>query len=175
MSRMLVVGFGNMYRRDDGVGYAVVNALHESLYGTPFDADDDGLDRLGRDVDLVVLHQLVPDLADIVADYDLVVFVDAHVEHLPEPIREENIRPLYRPGIVTHQLHPASLLALARDLYQREPRCVLLSIRGHDFDFGVGLADETASYVPRVVDRILQLAQADNVKYNTLDNEPCTS
>ncbi len=158
MARALVVAYGNVYRRDDGVGWAVLNALSERLYGQPFPLDEDGFDRLGRTVDLVLLHQLVPDLAETLTDYTLLVLVDAHVEELPEAIREQEVTAGYRPGLVTHHLQPSSLLALTQDLYGAAPRCIVISVQGHDFDFGQGLSPRTAEQVPRVVERILELA-----------------
>jgi hydrogenase maturation protease len=158
VKKTLVIGFGNVYRRDDGVGFVVVNALREKLGRPLLDVEDDGYDDLGHEVDTLLLHQLVPDLAETVAAYDLVIFVDAHVGTIPDPIREEELAACYRPAIVTHQLHPCTLLALAQELYGGQPRGVLLSIQGHDFDFGEELSAQTAALVPAAVDRVLTLA-----------------
>ncbi|MBC7224931.1 MAG: hydrogenase maturation protease [Anaerolineae bacterium] len=157
-SRTLIVGFGNLYRRDDGVALAVVNALRERLGRPPLGEEDDGFDDLGHPVDTVLLHQLVPDLAEVVAGYDLVVFVDAHVESVGEPLHEEELMASPKEALVPHQMHPCTVLALAHSLHGARTRGVLLSLRGHDFDFGVGLSPETAALVPRAVARLLALA-----------------
>ena len=39
-----------------------------------------------------------------------------------------------------------------------DPRGVLLSVRGYDFDFGEELSEGTAALIPGAVDRILALA-----------------
>jgi hydrogenase maturation protease len=156
--RTLVCGFGNPYRRDDGVGRAVVNALCERLGRLPLDALDDGLDDLGHAVDTAVLHQLTPELAETLADYDLVIFVDAHMGNVPEDIREERLEAAHRTPFVYHQTHPATVLALAQQMHGQAPAGILLSLRGHDFDFGEGLSPETAALVPRAVERIIALA-----------------
>ncbi len=158
MGRTLVAGFGNVYRRDDGVAWAVANALREQLGRPPLGLLDDGLDELGGQLDTVVLHQLVPELAETLAQYDLVVFVDAHVQDLAPPLREEPLTPAYRVPFVSHQTHPATVLALAARTVGRAPQGVLLSVRGHDFDFGTGLSPQTAELVPCAVARILALA-----------------
>ncbi|MDY7041869.1 MAG: hydrogenase maturation protease [Chloroflexota bacterium] len=158
MKKTLVIGFGNVYRQDDGVGFVVVNALREKLGRSPLGVEDDGFDDLGHELDTLILHQLVPDLADMVAGYDLVVFLDAHVGTIPDPIREEEVVACYRVGVVSHQLYPCTVLALAHDIYDRQPRGVLLSIRGHDFDFGEGLSAQTEALVPEAVIRVLALA-----------------
>jgi hydrogenase maturation protease len=158
VNKTLVIGFGNIYRRDDGVGFAVLNALRQRLGRPPLDVDEDGFDDLGHVVDTVILHQLVPEMADDVAPYDLVVFVDAHVGHVAESIHQEELSACYKQATVSHTLHPCTLLALAQEIYDRQPRGVLLSIRGYDFEFGEGLSDCTSALVPEAADRVLALA-----------------
>lgn len=155
--RTLIAGFGNVFRRDDGVGPVVVNALRTWLGRAPLDPMDDGFEDLGNAVDTVVLHQLVPELAETVKDYALLIFVDAHVGNLPEEIREEQLNAAFTAPFVSHQFHPSTVLALAQEMYGRAPHAVLLSIRGHDFDFGEGLSPETAALVPEALARIARL------------------
>ena len=155
MARTLVVGFGNVFRRDDGVGFAVLNALRERLGRSPLAVDEDGYDDLGHELDTLFLHQLVPELAEVIAGYDRVVFVDAHVGTIPDLIREEAVVAHYEPATVPHQLLPCTVLAMAQDLYASHPGGVLLSIRGHDFDFGEELSPQTSALVNESVDRIL--------------------
>jgi hydrogenase maturation protease len=122
------------------------------------DALDDGWDDLGHPVDVVCLHQLVPELVETLKDYQQVVFVDAHVptEGAP-PIYEGTLAVEHRTPFVYHQTHPSTLLALAQSLYGRAPAATLLSVQGHDFDFGDALSAETAALVPAAVARILAL------------------
>lgn len=161
MKRTLVIGFGNVHRRDDGAGFVVINSVRERLDRPPLDAEDDGFDDLGHGIDTILLHQLVPDLAETVAPYDLVIFVDAHAGTIPELIREEELIATYESTIVPHQLHPCTILALAHQLFCSHARGVLLSIRGTDFDFGEGLSVQTAALVPAAVTRVLALAAGE--------------
>ena len=158
MSRTLIIGFGNVYRRDDGVAFVVLNALRERLGRPPLGTEDDGFDDLGHEVDTILLHQLVPELAENVAPYDRVVFVDAHVGHVPDLVYEEELDVCYRPATVSHTLHPCSVLALCEELHGHAPQGILLSIRGYDYEFGEGLSGETAALVPQATGRILALA-----------------
>ncbi len=155
--RMLIAGFGNVFRRDDGVGPAVVNALRVRLGRAPLGPLDDGFDDLGHTVDTVVLHQLVPELVETIKDYSLLIFVDAHVGNLPEDIRVEMLDATYTQPFVSHQIHPSTVLALAQQMYGYAPRAVLLSIRGYDFDFGEGLSAQTAALVSPAVAHIQAL------------------
>jgi hydrogenase maturation protease len=155
VDRTLVLGFGNIYRRDDGVAYAVLNALRERLGRPPLGIDDDGFDDLGDRVDTVLLHQLVPELAEVAAPYEQLIFVDAHVSAIEEPVRQEE--------------HPCTLLALIEQMRGSAPRGVLISVRGHDFDFGEGLSEGTAALVPEAVERILALTKAQPCEGGALE------
>ncbi len=160
MRRTLVVGYGNPYRRDDGVGRAVVNALRREL-GQPILAPlEDGLEELGREVDSIIVHQLVPELAQLLGAYALVIFVDAHVGDVAEPLSETPIAVRPQPTSVSHHMHPGTLLDLAARLHGGAPRAVLLSLQGRDFDFGETLSAETAGLVPLAVARIRALIDA---------------
>lgn len=158
MNRTLVIGFGNIYRRDDGAGFAALNAVRARLGRPLLGTEDDGFDDRGHAIDTVLLHQLVPELAEDVVPYDLVIFVDAHVGQVPELIYEEELEVCYKSATVSHTLHPCSVLALTQELHDRCPRGVLLSIRGYDFEFGEGLSAGTAALIPEAVARILALA-----------------
>ncbi|MBN1487075.1 MAG: hydrogenase maturation protease [Anaerolineae bacterium] len=157
MKHTLIAGFGNTYRRDDGAGRAVVNALREYLERPALEPLDDGFDDLGNQVDTIVLHQLVPELAEVVKDYELVIFVDAHVGSIPEEIREVTIDAEFTTPFVSHQFHPATVLALAQQMSGHAPECVLISLRGYNFDFGEELTAETQALVKPTTERIIGL------------------
>jgi len=154
MRRVLVIGYGNPYRRDDGVALAVVNGLRALQGRPPLEEGMDGLDDLGEGLDTLVLQQLTPELAEILVQYGEVIFVDAHMAEHRDLLREEALRPIAHPTIVSHHFHPETLLALARDLWGRVPRARLLSIRGHNFDFGTELSAETQRGSEQAVVRI---------------------
>lgn len=159
--RTLVVGFGNVYRRDDGVGFAVVNAVRRGLGLPPLEAGDDGMEDIPSaesPLDGIVLHQLIPELAELFGAYARVIFVDAHVAGLGEKLLEEPLEACYKPATVSHTLHPCTLLALAAALHGHAPAGVLISVCGHDFDFGEGLSPETERLLPHAVERVLALA-----------------
>ena len=161
MKRTLVAGFGNLFRRDDGLGPAVVNAIRLRLGRPVLDALDDGFDDLGHSVDTIVLHQLVPELAETIKDYHLLIFVDAHVGTIPEIMREERLSVGFEAPLVSHQFRPSTVLALSQQMYGHAPVAVLLSLRGYDFDFGEGLSSEAARLVVPATDRILALIEEE--------------
>jgi hydrogenase maturation protease len=159
LKRTLVAGFGNLFRRDDGLGSAVVNAVRERLGRPILEPLDDGFDDLGHEVDTIVLHQLVPELAETIKDYSLLIFVDAHVGTIPETLHEERLRAGFKAPLVSHQFRPSTVLALSDQMYGHVPETVLLSLRGYDFDFGKGLSVQAADLVAPAADRIFALIE----------------
>jgi hydrogenase maturation protease len=150
--RILVIGYGNPSRRDDGVGLAVVNGLRNRLGRPPLDAGDDGFGDLGGEGDTLFLQQLMPELAETLAGYDRVWFVDAHLGIYPELVRRTALFAHYGLASVSHHLGPETLLALAQQLYGHAPVGELISIRGFDFNFGEELSEATAAGVAQVTD-----------------------
>lgn len=165
MSRSLVIGFGNIDRADDGAAHAVVNLLRRRLGEEELGEGETGLDDLDDSgkVDSVFLIQPVPELADNLARYDRVVFVDAHVDPNMSALYCAPIQPESAPPLFSHHLTPAMLLALAGVLHGKAPRGHLVSVRGIDFDFHRGLSPECAILVAPAVEKILDLTGSPDV------------
>jgi hydrogenase maturation protease len=152
----LVIGYGNPSRRDDGVALTVINRLRQRLGLPSLQGNDDGFDDLGHDVDTLFLQQLMPELAETLAGYERVVFVDAHVGVYPQMIRRVEIVAGADRAMVSHHVRPAGLLEIARSLYGHAPSATLISIRGFDFDFGETLTPATDEAAGQAVDEIWQ-------------------
>ncbi len=154
--RTLVIGYGNPSRRDDGVGLVVVNGLRARLGQPPLVEGEDGYDGLGGAVDTLFLQQLMPELAETLAQYDRVWFVDAHVGLIPDLVRCVPLAPNTDPALVSHHVKPEALLALAGQFYGAAPDAELFSIRGYDFDFGESMSEATADGAEQVVEQLWQ-------------------
>jgi hydrogenase maturation protease len=154
--RTLIIGYGNPSRRDDGVGLAVVNGLRQWLGKAPLEEGDDGYNELDGEIDTLFLQQLMPELAETLAQYDRVWFVDAHLGVYPELVRRSAVLASLDPAMVSHHLKPQALLVLAGQLYGHMPEAELISIRGFDFDFGDELSARTLEGVLQVVEDLWQ-------------------
>ena len=157
--RLLVIGYGNPYCHDDGVGFHIVNLLRKQWGSPPLEPDEDGIDQRGGPQDTLVVHQLVPELAALLAPYALVVFVDAHVGTFPEDVRVVPVREEFAFHAVTHHLSPGMLLAMARRMNGTAPAGQLVSVKGDDFDFGFGLSETCWLRAEKAVLQILSLAE----------------
>lgn len=164
MSRTLVIGFGNIDRADDGVAYYIVNSLRKHLGGKELNEGETGIEDLDSPesgkAGSIFLIQLTPELVDILAGYERIVFVDAHIDPgMPDlhcaPVQPDSAAPLF-----SHHMTPAMLLALTGVIHGRKPHGYLVSARGLDFDFHRGLSPETEALVQPAVRKILEWIDA---------------
>jgi hydrogenase maturation protease len=123
VSDVLVIGYGNMLRGDDGIGAALAEDV--AALGLP-------------GVRVIVAHQLTPELAADLADARRVIFVDAAVDQ--EPVRAMRIDAAAADALMTHAADPRGLLGLCKVLYQMCPEAWLVTVAGADFDFRDGLS-----------------------------------
>jgi hydrogenase maturation protease len=160
MSRTLVIGYGNPHRNDDGVAYEVVGALRRRLGQASLGEEETGLEQLGAEVDSIFVLQLAPELLDVAADYDQVIFVDAHVHTDRDALDCQPVQPEYATAAFTHHMTPPLFLALLQALHRCQPQAHTVSIQGQSFDFRRGLSAAAGALVQPAVTQILALAQA---------------
>lgn len=157
LGRVLIIGYGNPYRRDDGVAYHVVNAIRREQGRAALAQDEDGMDDLGHPVDTLMQHQLLPELSPLLADYQTIIFVDAHTSACPDSVRVVAVEPMYGFHAVTHHISPGMLLELAQKSQGVTLTGWLVSILGNDFDFGDMLSPTCERAVPEAVEKIMKL------------------
>lgn len=153
----LVIGYGNLDRQDDGVGFYVVNRLRRQLGQKPLNPDDTGLAELGERTDSVFIRQLVPELIETLSNYDRLVFVDAHIPAGMPVLQCTRILPQDGAPLFTHQMNPTLLLAILKALRGREPLSHLLTIQAAGFEMGRELSAATAALVDPATRIILEL------------------
>jgi Ni,Fe-hydrogenase maturation factor len=169
---VLVIGYGNALRTDDGVGWHAARLLA----GDP---------RLAHVV-VVAEHQLTPELAFDLSLASLVILLDATTETpagavtvrwIAEPgaeagggagtgagVRGPGAGPRgpgeaagVPPGASSHHVDPELLLALARQLYGRAPGAVVVSVGVSEMGLGDGLTPAVEAALPEVADIVARL------------------
>jgi hydrogenase maturation protease len=141
---LLVVGYGNTLRSDDGAGVLVAERV----------------DALGiAGVRVIACPQLTPELAADLAGAGTVVFVDAAAkagrEVVLQPLAADEGCP-----VSTHATDPRALLALAEILYGHAPVAWLLEVPAENFDHGECLSAVTQRGVETAAEKIRALAVA---------------
>lgn len=139
--RVLVLGYGNPGRQDDGLGPIAVETI-ESL-------------KLPG-VTTAVNYQLnIEDAADA-AEYDAVLFVDA-AEQGPEPYTVMDVAPAAETAFTSHVVRPEVILAISRDLYGKSPPARLVAIRGYEFELREELTLTAQANLGKALDQIKSL------------------
>ncbi len=155
--KTLFIGYGNPDRQDDGIAWHVLQQTARRL-GLP--ASDNWEDELpaAAGLDFRFFLQLTPELAELAADFERVLFVDAHTGQVPEAVRLVELQPAFQASPFTHHLTPETLLSLCAALYGQAPQAALLSVRGYEFGFAQALSARTADLLPQAVGLALDWA-----------------
>lgn len=162
MKKLLIIGYGNPDREDDGVAWHILRALTEKLgLNSPGSYEDEFPES--ESIDFAFHLQLTPEMAEDISIYEYVCFVDAHTGNIPEPVRLIEVESQFQNSPFTHHLTPQSLMSMCETLYGRMPDAALVSVLGYRFLFTRQLSDETAVLVPQAVDLIWDWANARNI------------
>jgi hydrogenase maturation protease len=154
---VLILGYGNTLRRDDGAGAVAARLL----------AADPRLQRDG--VEVREAYQLLPEMSLDLAEVTLAVFVDADAAGLPGSVTVRGIDPETaarsdadargEPGASSHHVGGGELVALAATLGGRAPDAVAIGIGVADMGLGEGLSPAVESALPQVVDLVVDLVE----------------
>jgi hydrogenase maturation protease len=143
MMKILIIGYGNPDREDDGVAWHILQLL-AAHYGLQMPENYlDGFYPEGKSIDLYSALQLTPEMADTIANYDSVCFVDAHTGAVPEEISIKQLEPGFQQNPFTHHMTPETCLSITQTLYKKKPIALLVSVRGYSFQFAHGLSPAT--------------------------------
>lgn len=126
---ILVIGYGNTLRRDDGLGPRLAERVES--WHLP------GVRCLER-------HQLAPELAEPIANADAVIFIDAAPR---ADLAWQEVAINAKAEILTHASDPGALFALAQALFGRQPRGWTLQVPARDFDLGEELSSQGRAQV----------------------------
>ena len=116
--KVLLYGFGNPMREDDGLGPAAADAIEKlAIDGVTVDSD----------------YQLTVEDSAAVAGHDYVVFVDAAVKGA-EPFSFTRLTPKRQESFSSHSVEPEAVLWLAEDLFAAKTVGYIIGIRGYSFE-----------------------------------------
>jgi hydrogenase maturation protease len=156
MDKVLIFGYGNFDRQDDGVAWHVLAAVSRRLGCAVPPSPDEEFPLTGESPDFRFELQLTPELAETVAQYDRVCFVDAHTGALPNDVNVEELTGEYQSSPFTHHITASTVLSFAATLYGARPAAILVSVRGYEFGFERALSPSTAELAEEAADRIVE-------------------
>lgn len=145
--RILLYGYGNPGRKDDGLGNAFIDVIEPWI-------KDQGFDNVILDSN----YQLNIEDAHDIAENDIVIFVDASVESINDyivtPVKASDAQIEF----TMHAVSPSFVLDLCNKLYNKYPEAYLIHIKGYEWDFSEGLTtkakqnlDKAVNYVKKVI------------------------
>lgn len=143
MPNIVVIGYGNTLRRDDGAGVALAEKLvaHWLTQDVP--------------AQLLTSTQILPEMAADIGRNDgdddnpieAVVFVDTAAQSSAEGIQIARVEPETASPSSGHNLNPATLLVYATLLYGGAPPAWLVTVPGVDFAHGQGFSPQVAHWL----------------------------
>lgn len=140
---LIVIGYGNTLRRDDGVGVRVAEAVATlQLPG----------------VRTFTCQQLSPEHAELIARAEHVVFVDAAVD-APKDVQLRELVPGDTTQLMAHAADPRTMLALARDVFGHAPKAWWLTIPAVNLEFGESLSPAAERGCHEAVEKIRALSR----------------
>ena len=140
---LLIIGYGNTLRSDDGVGPRLVEAV--------------GTLRLPH-VKTLICQQLSPEHSGAVSMAGAVIFVDAAVDE-PRVVQLRELKPGPAAQLFAHAADPRTLLAFARDVFGHAPQAWWLTIPAVNLEFGEHLSPTTEAGYHEALVQIKLLAE----------------
>jgi hydrogenase maturation protease len=145
----LILACGNTLRSDDGVGPWLAAWAEQR-----FAAD--------RAVRIISRQQWTPDLAEELAQANSVLFIDCSIDCAPGKVRMRPAEPAAAgPGLASHHLGAAEMLALGKELYHSLPRAAFM------LTVGAGSTELGETFSKSVMDA---LPEACNLLETTVRN-----
>ncbi|TAK94350.1 MAG: hydrogenase maturation protease [Verrucomicrobia bacterium] len=138
---LLVIGYGNTLRGDDGVGPRVADAV-EALHLPG--------------VRTLVCQQLSPEHAAPIALAETVIFVDAAVD-APKEVQFRRLEPNDTSQLMAHAADPRTMLALSRDVFGHVPHAWWLTIPAENMEFTENLTPIAQNGCAEAVKKIQSL------------------
>lgn len=143
VSRVLVLGYGNPGRQDDGLGPWIAERVEAAeLAGVTVDS----------------AYQLNIEDAATAAEHDIVLFVDAS-ESGPAPFELRRLAPAEEIAFTTHCLPPEAVLAICEDHFSARPEGWVLGVRGYEFEFMADMTAQAKENSERALDFVLSWLQ----------------
>lgn len=150
MLPVVIIGYGNVLRGDDGIGPLAARSLAVRLADQP--------------VTVLEAHQLLPEMAWFVSQAELVVLIDAATGAAAGEIRRQRLEYAAEQrsmalGVVGHHLTGQQLLAGCRTLYGASPEVFLITVTVESFEVGEGLSEAAQEALPCLVEQVEQIVR----------------
>ncbi len=157
--KILIYGYGNPGRQDDGLGNLFVDEAQKWTKAQ-------GLENITFDSN----YQLnIEDAAEI-AEQDMVIFVDASVEDISNFILTE-LAPDAKVEFSMHSVSPAFVVHLCKDIYTQVPRTYLLHLKGYEWEFKEGISERANENFSKAFEYMKPLLKSPDQLISKFENK----
>jgi hydrogenase maturation protease len=118
------LGIGNTGRQDDGLGWLFLDFLKTQK----------------NSYVLEYRYQLQIEDAELISNYDEVIFVDATKEETNDGFFLKPCQASDKYSFSTHALAPETILYLTNKLYDHNPNSSIFGIQGYEWELKIGLS-----------------------------------
>jgi len=154
--RLLIYGYGNIGRQDDGLGVYFAEAMEKWARKNEI-----------KDIFFDTNYQLNIEDSLLMVDKDIVLFADASHEGAGVAIKKLVATEAIS-SFSTHKINPESLVYLCEKLYNKSPLSYLITIKGYEWEIG----REMSEIAQKNLDSALCFFQkiSEKLHYRTLSN-----
>jgi len=135
LDNTLIIGIGNNTRQDDGLGWCFLDELVKEGY---------------NEENLIYKYQLMVEDAELISEYETVIFVDANKTPLDNGFSIERILPSEKVSFSTHAVPPNQILNLCDTIYNKNPKAYVIKIEGYNWDFKIELTKQASENLKNV-------------------------
>ncbi len=128
--KILIYGYGNPGRQDDGLGVLLTDMVEEWK-------TQNGFETIETDSN----YQLNIEDAANIAEKDIVIFADASQENI-DSIDFTIVEPSAEVNFTMHTCSPSFVLHLCKDIYDKIPQTFLLHIKGYEWELKEELTEK---------------------------------
>lgn len=142
-TKILVYGYGNPGRADDGLGIAFSEAIETWLKETKLE-----------NVSCESNYQLNIEDAEIISNFDIVFFADASLEEISSVNLTKVTPSKSKIEFSMHAVSPSYVLDLCNQIYNVTPITWLIHIKGYDWDFREGFSKKAQNNLEKALNLI---------------------
>lgn len=140
---ILLYGYGNPGREDDGIGNVFVDEMEKWIA-------EEGIENVSTDSN----YQLNIEDADTISNSDIVVFVDATIEEIDDFYIDRVEPSEAKVEFSMHAVSSAFVVNLCNELYNKFPECYLIHVKGYQWDFAEGLTDKARENLNKAIEYV---------------------
>ncbi len=133
---LFIYGIGNVGRQDDGLGWAFIEALENSL---------------PANIETFRNYQLNIEDAEMISHHAQVLFVDATKSEEVETFRCSPVQAHASTSFTSHFLSMESVLALCENIYNKTPVTNVIEIRGYAWELKQGLTQQAQQNLDQAI------------------------